>query len=107
MHPTYFFTCLTPDDFTSQQETLQLNGLNRHAYYLLKAQVNERSDAFYNKFKELISIQYCTFIILSVVVVMCVCVGGGGGVGVLFFRIHVKGVIGFFCDAGGGAGYFV
>jgi nitrate reductase NapE component len=42
---------------------------------LLKAQVNERSrpDAFNNKFKELISIQYCTFIILSVVVV-----GGGG-----------------------------
>jgi hypothetical protein len=28
----YFFTCLTPDDFTRQQETLQLNGLNRHAY---------------------------------------------------------------------------
>jgi hypothetical protein len=41
----------------------------------LKAQVNERSDAFYNKFKELISIQYCTFIILSVVH------GGGGGGG--------------------------
>jgi hypothetical protein len=32
---------------------------------MLKAQVHERSDAFYNKFKELISIQYCTFIILS------------------------------------------
>jgi hypothetical protein len=63
----------------------------------LKAQVNERSDAFYNKFKELISIQYCTFIILSVVV--------GGGV--LLFRIHVEGVIEFFCDAGGGAGHFV
>ena len=25
--------------------------------------------------------------------------------GVLFFRIHVKGVIEFFCDAGGGAGH--
>jgi hypothetical protein len=66
----------------------------------LKAEVNERSDAFYNKFKELISIQYCTFIILSVVVVL---VGGG----LLFFRIHVKGVIESFCDAGGGAGHFV
>jgi hypothetical protein len=33
---------------------------------------------------------------------VCVCVGGGG---LLFFRIHVKGVI--FCDAGGGAGHFV
>ena len=37
--------------------------------------------------------------------------GGGGGLGVggglLFFRIHVKGVIEFFCDAGGGAGHFV
>jgi hypothetical protein len=67
---------------------------------MLKAQVNERSDSFYNKFKELISIQYYTFIILSVVVV--VVVGG-----LLFFRIHVKGVIEFFCDAGGGAGHFV
>jgi hypothetical protein len=28
-------------------------------------------------------------------------------VGLLFFRIHVKGVIEFFCDAGGGAGHFV
>jgi hypothetical protein len=68
----------------------------------LKAQVNERSDAFYNKFKELISIQYCTFIILSVVHH-----GGGGSGGLLFFGIHVKGVIEFFCDAGGGAGHFV
>jgi hypothetical protein len=25
----------------------------------------------------------------------------------LFFRIYVKGVIEFFCDAGGGAGHFV
>jgi hypothetical protein len=41
----------------------------------LKAQVNERSEAIYNNFKELISIQYCTFIILSVVH------GGGGGGG--------------------------
>ena len=32
-------------------------------------------------------------------------VGGGGGL--LFFRIHVKGVIEYFCDAGGGAGHFV
>ena len=48
-------------------------------------------------FKELISIQYCTFIILSVV--------GGGGL--LFFRTRVKGVIEFFCDARGGAGHFV
>ena len=72
---------------------------------MLKAQVNERSDAFYNKFKELISIQYCTFIILSVVHGG---VGGGGGCGgLLIFRIHVKGVIEFFCDAGGGAGHFV
>jgi hypothetical protein len=31
------------------------------------------------------------------------CWGGG----VLFFRIHVKGVIELFCDAGGGAGHFV
>ena len=30
-----------------------------------------------------------------------------GGGGLLFFRIHVKGVIEFFCDAGGGAGHFV
>ena len=45
--------------------------------------------------KELISIQYCTFIILS------------GGEGLLFFRIHVKGVIELFCDAGGRAGHFV
>jgi uncharacterized membrane protein len=37
----------------------------------------------------------CTFIILSMV----------GGL--LFFRIHVKGVIEFFCDAGGGSGHFV
>ena len=66
---------------------------------MLKAQVNERSDAFYNKFNELISIQYCTFIILTVVVVL---VGGGGGEGLLFFRIHVKGIIEFFCDAGVG-----
>jgi hypothetical protein len=65
----------------------------------LKAQVNERSDAFYNKFKELISIQYCTFIKLSVM--------HGGGWELLFFRIHVKGVIEFFCDAGGWAGHFV
>jgi hypothetical protein len=57
---------------------------------LLKAQVNERSDAFYNKFKELISIRYCTFIILSVVVVVVVGGGGGGGV-VTIFRMHVKG----------------
>jgi hypothetical protein len=69
----------------------------------LKAQVNERSDAFYNKFKELISIQYCTFIILSVVHGGG---GGGGGEGLLFFRIHVRGVIEFFCDAGGGARHF-
>jgi hypothetical protein len=62
----------------------------------LKAQVNERSDAFYNKFKELISIQYCTCIYYIVG-------GGGGRGGLLFFRIHVKGVIEFFCDAGGGA----
>jgi hypothetical protein len=55
--------------------------------------VNERSDAFYNKF----NIQYCTFIILLVVVVG----------GLLFFRIHVKGVIEFVCDAEGGAGHFV
>jgi hypothetical protein len=34
-------------------------------------------------------------------------VGGRGGGGLLFFRIHVKGVIEFFCDAGGGAGHFV
>jgi hypothetical protein len=68
----------------------------------LKAQVNERSDAFYNKFKELISIQYCTFIILLVVYG-----GEGEGGGLLFFRIHVRGVIEFFCDAGGGAGHFV
>jgi hypothetical protein len=83
-HSTYFFTCLTPDDFTRQQETLQLNGLNLKSSFL-----------------------YSTFIILSVVVVVlvCVCVGGGGGL--LFFRIHVKGVISFFCDAGGGAGHFV
>jgi hypothetical protein len=27
--------------------------------------------------------------------------------GLLFFRIHVKGVIEYFCDAGGGAGHFV
>ena len=35
--------------------------------------------------------------------------GGGGGAGgeLLFFRIHVKGVIEFFCDAGGGAEHFV
>ena len=46
-------------------------------------------------FKELISIQYCTFIILSVV----------GGL--LFFRTCVKGVIEFFCDARGAAGHFV
>ena len=41
---------------------------------------------------------------------VCVCVGGGGGGGggvLLFFRIHVKGVIELFCDAGGGAGHFV
>jgi hypothetical protein len=31
-------------------------------------------------------------------------VGGGG---YYFFRIHVKGVIEYFCDAGGGAGHFV
>jgi hypothetical protein len=30
-----------------------------------------------------------------------------GGGGLLFFRIHVKGVIEYFCDAGGGAGHFV
>ena len=35
-------------------------------------QVNERADAFYNNFKELISIQYCTFIMLWVVVVVMV-----------------------------------
>ena len=28
MCPTYFFTCLMPDDFTRQWGTLQLNGLN-------------------------------------------------------------------------------
>jgi hypothetical protein len=28
-------------------------------------------------------------------------------VGVTIFRIHVKGVIEFFCDAGCGAGHFV
>ena len=28
-------------------------------------------------------------------------------VGLLFFRIHGRGVIEFFCDAGGGAGHFV
>jgi hypothetical protein len=67
----------------------------------LKAQVNERFDAFNNKFKELISIQYCTFIILSVVVVVVFFLGGG----LLFFRTRVKGVI--FCDARGGAGHFV
>ena len=50
---------------------------------------------FYNKFKELISIEYCTFIILSVVVE--VVVGG-----LLFFRIHVKGVIEFFVMQGVG-----
>jgi hypothetical protein len=35
--------------------------------------------------------------------------GGGwaGRGGVLFFRIHVKGVIEFFCYEGGGAGHFV
>jgi hypothetical protein len=32
---------------------------------------------------------------------------GGGGGGYYFFRIHVKGVIEYFCDAGGGAGHFV
>jgi hypothetical protein len=32
---------------------------------------------------------------------------GGGGWVLLFFRIHVKGVIEFFCDAGGGTGHFV
>jgi hypothetical protein len=37
---------------------------------------------FNNKFKELISIQYCTFIILSVVVVGG---GGGGGGGLTIF----------------------
>ena len=30
-----------------------------------------------------------------------------GGGGVLFFRIHVKGVTEFFCDAGGGSGHFI
>jgi hypothetical protein len=45
----------------------------------LKAQVNERSEAFYNNFEELISIQYCTFIILSVVVVVLVVVVVVGG----------------------------
>ena len=67
----------------------------------MKAQVNERSDAFYNKFKELISIQYCTCIYY--IVGGGGGRGGGGGGGLLFFRIHVKGVIEFFCDAGGGA----
>jgi hypothetical protein len=38
-------------------------------------------------------------------VVVVVVVGGGGGY--YFFRIHVKGVIEYFCDAGGGAGHFV
>jgi hypothetical protein len=35
---------------------------------------------------------------------MCLCIhwGGGGGGGFFFFRIHVKGVIEFFCDVGGG-----
>jgi hypothetical protein len=66
----------------------------------LKAQVNERSDAFYNKLKELISIQYCTFIILSVVVVVVV-VAVVEGEGLLFFRIHVKGGH-FFVMQGGG-----
>ena len=36
---------------------------------------------------------------------MVVVVGGRGGL--LCFRIHVRGVIEFFCDAGGGAGHFV
>ena len=54
---------------------------------------------FTTKFKELISIQYCTFIILSVVMGV---VGVGDGGWLLFFRIHVKGVIEFFCDAGVG-----
>jgi hypothetical protein len=35
----------------------------------------------FNKFKELISIQYCTFIILLVAVVLG---GGGGGGGTIF-----------------------
>jgi hypothetical protein len=56
----------------------------------LKAQVNQRSDAFYNKFKELISIQYCRYIYYIV----------GGGYYFLEF-------IEFFIDAGGGAGHFV
>jgi hypothetical protein len=32
-------------------------------------------------------------------------VGGGGG-GYHLLRIHVKGIIDFFCDARGGAGHF-
>ena len=44
----------------------------------------------------------CTLLIFLLVVV--VVVGGGG---YYFFRIHVKGVIEYFCDAGGGAGHFV
>jgi hypothetical protein len=38
---------------------------------------------------------------------MLVGAGGGGGGGVTNFRIHVRGVIEFFSDAGGGAGHFV
>ena len=34
------------------------------------------------------------------------CWWGGGG-GYYYFRIHVKGVIEFFCDAGGGERHFV
>jgi hypothetical protein len=41
-------------------------------------------------------------LLLLVVVVVVV-----GGEGLPFFRIHVKGVIEFFCDAGGGAAHFV
>ena len=29
VRPTYFFTCLTPDDFTHQWEALRLNGLTK------------------------------------------------------------------------------
>ena len=28
VHPSYFFTCLTPNDFTHQWGALQLNGFN-------------------------------------------------------------------------------
>ena len=59
---------------------MQRNVLNRHAYSLLKGQVNERSTNP-DKFNEFISIHNCTFIILSVVHGG----GGGGGEGVTIF----------------------